>query len=126
MSEYKRIKIDGERYYGQHFMVSAAQCTEDLRDIDTIKKFLTTLVEDIDMVAYGDPFVARFGGGIEVGISGVQLIETSAISLHTNDGELDLYLDVFSCKEFDINKVINCIDSFFLPQTIDEDLVYRR
>lgn len=126
MSEYKRIKRDGERYYGQHLMVSAAQCTEDLKDIDTIKKFLKALVADIDMVAYGEPFVARFGEGVEVGISGVQLIETSAISLHTNDGELDLYLDVFSCKEFDTNKVINCIDSFFLPFTVDENLVYRK
>jgi hypothetical protein len=31
------------------------------------------------------PIVARFGKGHETGCSGVQLIETSQISFHTND-----------------------------------------
>lgn len=126
MAEYKRIIIDGEPHYGQHLMVTATDCTDGLLETTLIKKFLATLVDDIDMVAYGDPFVARFGEGIEVGISGVQLIETSAISLHTNDGARDLYLDVFSCKEFSVDVVESCIKDFFSPMTIDKALVYRK
>ena len=52
---------------------------------------MTELVDRIDMVAFGDPIVERFGGGIEVGISAVQLIETSAIVIHTNDQAGDMH-----------------------------------
>lgn len=77
------------------------------------------------MVRFGDPFVERFGGGIEVGISAVQLIETSAITIHTNDGAKELYLDVFSCKDYDEHVVQECVDKFFSPKSSIQSALYR-
>ena len=124
--DYKRILIDGVRHYGQHMMLTASGCNADLEDIDRVAEFLRTLVTEIDMVAYGDPLVARFGEGIEVGISGVQLIETSAISLHTNDQARDLYLDVFSCKEYSNTDVIMVVEAFFNPDRHTYETVFRK
>ena len=124
--EYKRIVIDGERHYGQHLMLTATDCNDKLLSISKISYFCEVLVDEIDMVAFGDPLVARFGEGIEEGISAVQLIQTSAISLHTNDQSRDLYLDVFSCKEFKEEDVLKVVNEFFAPETTTPQMVYRK
>ena len=49
------------------------------------------------------------------GWSVAQLIYTSTITCHFTDESGDFYLDVFSCKEFEIEKVIECVDEFFSP-----------
>ena len=112
---YKNIIHEGREYYGRHVMIGAPKCNSALRDKDSIRKFIKELVQKIDMVAFGEPFVERFGVGEEIGISAVQLIETSAITIHTNDGAGDLYLDVFSCKDFKTADVIDMVYHWFKP-----------
>lgn len=124
--QYKRLLLDGVYYYGKHLVLTATGCNDNLLDVSKVSQFLTDLVGRIDMVAYGDPIVARFGQGIEVGISGVQLIETSAITLHTNDTAGDLYLDVFSCKGFSELLVMDIVRERFTPATITHQVLLRQ
>lgn len=123
---YMRTAVNGQKYYGKHLMVTAASCSENLLDIPTVSRFITEMVPAIDMVPYGDLVIARFGEGIEVGISAVQLIVTSAITIHTNDTFRDMYLDVFSCKWFDEAIILRMINDFFSPVEIKENVVLRR
>ena len=123
---YKRILVDGVRHYGKHVLMGASQCNDQLRDLDAVKAFVRELVDRIDMVAYAETFAARFGSGVEVGISAVQLIETSAITLHTNDAAGDLYLDVFSCKDFEAAEVEATVRTWFVPAHIDMEVRLRR
>jgi S-adenosylmethionine/arginine decarboxylase-like enzyme len=125
MQEYRRITLDGVRYYGKHLILTARECSEALLDIPTVTRFMRELVDRIDMVAFGQPVIARFGGGIEVGISAVQLIETSAIVIHTNDQARDLYLDVFSCKTFSEAAVIDFVREYFSPEGIQHQVLLR-
>jgi S-adenosylmethionine decarboxylase len=123
---YKRLIIDGKRYYGRHLIASAHGCNDALLDKAAIARFLKEMTVRIDMVAFGAPFVERFGDGIEIGISGVQLIETSAITLHTNDGARDLYLDVFSCKDFRAQDALDVVQEYFSPTTVTQQELLRR
>ncbi len=123
--EYRRINENGTIYYGKHLIVTARGCNESLLDKAAIAKFMTTLVKRIDMVAFGDPIVERFGGGVEVGISAVQLIETSAIVIHTNDQARDMYLDVFSCKTFSEDAAIEFVKENFSPTSINHQVLMR-
>ena len=66
------------------------------------------LVEEIDMV-HGQPMIEHFPHDEDTGWSLVQLIETSSIN-HFVDKNGDFYLDVFSCKEFDIDKTIDFVN----------------
>lgn len=126
LDDYKRIVVDGKRYYGRHLIVDAADCNDDLLDKERIRFFLSELVERIDMVAFGAPIVERFGSGIEEGISAVQLIETSAIVIHTNDRARDLYLDVFSCKDFYADDVLDFVDECFQPGQMKHKAMLRQ
>lgn len=123
---YKRIEIDGIRYYGKHLILTATGCNENLLDKESIAQFMVDLVKKIDMVAYGDPIVERFGEGIEVGISAVQLIHTSALVIHTNDQARDMYLDVFSCKGFSELTVQDFVSEIFAPTSMNYHVFLRK
>lgn len=124
--EYKRIVVDGVHYYGKHLVLTATGCNDNLLDVSRIAEFLTELVEKIDMVAYGEPIAARFGQDIEEGISAVQLIETSAITVHTNDMARDLYLDVFSCKGYNELSVLEVLQETFNPADMTWQVLLRK
>ena len=71
------------------------------------------------MVAYGQPMIQHFGEGDKAGFTLVQLIETSNITGHFCDESGDVYLDVFSCKEFNPKVVEEVVTHYFAPQSID-------
>lgn len=125
MKEYRVINVDGVIYYGKHLIVTARGCNENLLEKDAIANFMTELVDRIDMVAFGDPLVERFGEGVQEGISGVQLIHTSAIVVHTNDQARDLYLDVFSCKTFSEDDVLEFVQQVFNPTSTNYQVLMR-
>lgn len=124
--EYMRTEVNGKKYYGKHMIVTAASCNENLLSIEKISAFIKEMIPRIDMVSYGDLVIHRFGEGVELGISAVQLIVTSAITIHTNDKYRDMYLDVFSCKWYDEKIVEDMLKEYFDPKTITTNIILRR
>lgn len=106
--------------WGQHLILDMADCNENISRKESLRSFVTELVDAIDMVAYGEPIVEHFATHSQeaAGYSLVQLIETSAISAHFSDHNRDVYLDVFSCKPFDNDIVVQVVDKYFEPKNI--------
>ena len=125
MKEYRVINCNGTIYYGKHLIVTAKACNENILDKAKIAAFVKELVPRIDMVAFGEPLVERFGEGVQVGISAVQLILTSAITIHTNDQARDMYLDVFSCKTFAEDEVLKFVQEAFNPTSTNYQVLMR-
>lgn len=115
-------------FWGWHLLLDIKSC-----DIDSIKnegnlsRFLSALVERIDMVAYGDPIIKHFAthDPEKAGYSIVQLIETSNITGHFVDKNGDAYIDVFSCKAFQPDDVIAVVREFFSPENVTYKWIYR-
>ncbi len=124
--EYKNILVGGVHYYGKHMMITAERCNTAILEKGIMSNFLIQLADDIDMIRFGEPLVERFGDGIHVGLSAVQLITTSALMTHTNDEARDLYLDVFSCKWFDEQAVIERVEEVYDPENINFQVVLRK
>jgi len=122
---YLNIEQNGARYYGQHMMVSAYGCHPRLLNIEFMSSFLRELADRIDMVRFGPPHVYRFGSGVECGLSGFQLIETSQVSFHSNDAARDLYLDVFSCKPFSQQLVLDYVAGTLFPRKMRQQTFWR-
>jgi len=113
-------------YWGYHLMLDCAGCDQyAIRDSETIYNFAKQLVKDIDMVAYGEPQIVKFGSGDKAGYTLVQLIETSNICAHFVDEDNTMYLDVFSCKEFDHNVVIKLVKQYFDAVRIRPSFITR-
>jgi S-adenosylmethionine/arginine decarboxylase-like enzyme len=93
------------------------------------KKRAESIVRDIlevaDMKALG-PLVWSDAADLDFpGQSFVQMITTSHCSLHLFSDTNEIYFDLYSCKDFNANEVINVLNSYF---GLDEyhGMIYRR
>lgn len=91
-----------------------------------ITSFSKTLVKRIDMVPFGQPQVVMFGSGNKKGYTLVQLIETSNICAHFVEENNSMYLDVFSCKDFDPLIVKEAVHEFFDAKYFNSKVVLRQ
>jgi len=112
--------MQSKQNWGQHLILDLGGCNGNIALKESIRAFVAELVDAIDMVAYGEPIIEHFATHSQeaAGYSLVQLIETSAISAHFSDHNRDVYLDVFSCKSFNSNRVVQVVDKYFEPKSI--------
>jgi S-adenosylmethionine/arginine decarboxylase-like enzyme len=114
-------------YWGYHHIANIAGCyPKSIRSATNIKKFCNELVKNIRMVPYGAPQIVMFGEGNKKGYTLVQLIETSNICAHFVEETNDIYLDVFSCKEFDKAIVNQTVHKYFRPTNITDHYLIRQ
>jgi len=107
--------------WGYHLLVDCKQGNiMKISSKENVSAFVKQLVHNIDMVAYGDLMIERFAthDPDKAGISFCQMIETSNITGHFVDLNGDFYVDVFSCKPYDSNIVLELINKYFEPKTV--------
>lgn len=117
------------QYWGYHCMLDClGAAKEKITDKDNIYAFTKALVKNIDMVAHGEPVIEYFAehDATKAGFTMMQMISTSSITAHFVDLNGSIYLDVFSCKPFNIADVVETVREFFDPQSIKESFVTRQ
>lgn len=115
--------------WGQHLVLDLGDCDRKaVRSAKTIRAFTKELVVAIDMIAYGEPLLARFATHDRkaAGYSLVQLIETSNITAHFAEFTGDVYLDIFSCKKFDDDIAVAVVNKYFKPKTVRRTTLARQ
>lgn len=115
--------------WGWELIVNLGSCEiERITSEQNIRDFVKELVDKIDMKAYGDPLIAHFAthDPRKGGFSLCQMIETSAITAHFVDINGNVFLNVFSCKEFNIATVVDTARKYFQPKALDTRLVTRK
>ena len=116
---------DGKKHWGFHLMMDMGGCNDKIDKSGPIADFLADLCVAINMVAVGEPMIVMFGEGKEGGISALQMITTSNISLHGDNWNSTMYMDVFSCKPFDEKVAIQKAKEFFQPTSQVINFIYR-
>lgn len=101
-------------------------CAFDFKNADNnkisspeiVKDFIVHLCEAIKMKAYGEPWIEKFASHDHrlYGITILQAIETSSITAHFAENIGEIYLDVFSCAEYDPKDVLKFTENFFQCQ----------
>lgn len=114
-------------YWGYHLHLDVAGCNpEAIRSSQTIYDFSKELVQAIDMVPYGEPEIVNFGTEDKAGYTLIQLIETSNIVAHFVNEYNHIYLDVFSCKNFDQNVVKQLVKKYFGAKKMKKTFLRRQ
>jgi S-adenosylmethionine decarboxylase len=115
-------------YWGYHLMLDVKGCEiQRATDPDYITHFTKDLVRLIEMVPYGEPQLVHFADNTDkAGWTVIQLIETSNIMGHFPDNTGDLYMDIFSCKDFNEFRVMNAIQDHFRPKNIKQRFFKRQ
>ena len=104
--------------WGQHLVLDFNGCPKELlADRENILNWISELVHAIDMVAYGEPVIEHFATHSHeaAGYTLLQMIETSNIAAHFAENIGQVYIDVFSCKAFDVEVALGICKKYFNP-----------
>jgi len=114
--------------FGPHLILEAYGCPQNLlADLGLVSQTLDSYPEQLDMTKIMPPYVFRYQGTVpdDWGVSGVVLIAESHISIHTFPEKGFVTLDIFSCREFDVDEAINYFADVFKPESWDKQVLMR-
>lgn len=124
-------KVDG-KMLGPHLILDLyGGNKKKLNSIGFIYKFLDELPEFLDMQKMAPPTVYYWKGSDDLkamdhgGISGVVLIAESHASIHTFPDRGYASVDIFSCKDFDLEKAAELIIKTFEAKTYEKSNMTR-
>jgi len=103
-------------FWGYHQILDCGGCdVSKMSDIKNVDTWIRRLVKDIDMEPIGEPRIEYTAAEFidKAGFTVVQVIVTSSITAHFVDNLGQIYLDVFSCKQFEAITVENSMREFF-------------
>lgn len=114
--------------FGPHLTLDLYGCPASiLSDLNHISSLLDKFPDQLGMTKIMPPYVFKYEGAVKEdwGITGVVLIAESHISVHSFPDSNFAVVDVFSCKDFDIQHAINTFQDAFNASYIEERLMYR-
>ena len=120
--------------YGQELILDLSGCNASLFNRSHLERYFTELCELIDMKKcevhfWDDLFVAESERQTEPhtkGTSAVCFILTSSIVIHTLDILECVYVNIFSCKEFNIENAVDFTKKAFEASECVHHTVTRR
>jgi S-adenosylmethionine/arginine decarboxylase-like enzyme len=119
---------ESTEYWGISSSIDLYDCGLALmQNADAIREFVRILCDRIKMKRYSETQVVYFGEDPRVtGFSMTQLIETSLISAHFADASCAIYLDVFSCAQYNPEDVADFAKEYFNAASYHLNVVYRK
>ena len=113
---------------GLHVTIDGKECNKKkLKDFCFIYKTLEKIPELLDMQIITRPYVISWldKGSRIPGISGFVIIAESHVSIHTYPETNKLFMDLFSCKAFDSELLINFVKKTFDIKIIKKNILKR-
>jgi len=95
---------------------------EVLASVEAVTNFLDELPKEIGMTKIMPPYVFKYDGGDKPedwGVSGFVIIAESHISVHTFPEKGYFSIDIFSCKDFDVDRAIEIIKEYFGTERLE-------
>lgn len=114
--------------FGPHLTLDLYGCNKKkLKDVGFISNFLDELPGLIGMTKIMPPYVFQYSGlkPEDWGVSGIVLIAESHISIHTFPEKSYASVDIFSCKDFDIEQASDVIVSKLEAKTYEKNYFMR-
>jgi S-adenosylmethionine decarboxylase len=102
--------------FGPHLMLDCRQCDYDkISDMATVFKFLDELPTKIGMNKIIPPYVIDYDGLVpeDKGITGMVIIAESHLTFHSFVEKDYFFFDLFSCKPFDVDLVVQLVVETF-------------
>jgi len=119
--------------YGKELILDIHNCDESTFNRRSLKKYFKELCTIIDMEPcklcwwddYGLPLNEQQTLPHTKGTSAIQFILTSNITVHTLELLKNVYINIFSCKEFDEKLAENFTKEWFKGQVVKSTIIER-
>lgn len=118
--------MDITKPWGKSVAINLTGCAHGrLTSPELLKEFVNGVIGVVDMEAHGPCYLERFGEGDLEGLSAMQFIKTSTITVHLDEVGNRAFIDIFSCKDFDPDKAVNFSQQFFSAQSARSAVLER-
>ncbi len=125
--------METNKPYGYELILDLHKCNSSKFNRKSLREFFTKLCEEIDMEPAdlhfwdyeGYPEEKELAPPHIMGTSAVQFILTSTIVVHTLDLLEAVYVNIFSCKEFDRASAETLVKSWFESQESTSRFIER-
>ena len=107
MNEETHTGVEQQDFFGPHLMLDLGECNQQaLENLDLVFDVLNQLPAKVGMTKITQPYVFKYHGVVpeDWGITGIVIIAESHISIHTFPEKRYVFIDLFSCKNFDVEK----------------------
>ena len=115
--------------FGPHLTLDLSECDpRKLSDLSHVYDLLDELPDVIGMHKITPPYTFIYRPSenpSEWGVSGFVIIAESHISIHTFPDRNAAFVDIFSCKQFDLNRAMNYVVSTLEASKADKKLSAR-
>ncbi len=114
--------------FGPHITLDLKGCPKEfLSDYNLHFDYLKKLPSMIQMTPITQPYVFPYEGLVpeDKGITGLVIIAESHISIHSFEEKGYCFIDIFSCKDFDIDRAIKYTKEIFQPKEQEINIVKR-
>lgn len=118
----------GKVTFGWELIIDLYDCDQEKISTEAhIQRYARELCDVIEMKAYGEPMTPYFGENCEhtKGYSLLQFIETSSITGHFSEGTGAAYINIFSCKPYDVKLAEEFTQNFFGAARITSRFLVR-
>lgn len=109
--------------HGRHIKVLGKGTPDLMRDVERVERFLEDLVDSLGMRCLGAPHLYEVEEAIhkmgaepfedEGGTTGVAVLSTSHCAIHTWPLRGEFVLDVYSCRDFEAERVEDAVKKHF-------------
>lgn len=116
------------REFGRHLTLDASQCDRNkLMDQSLVYDVLDQLPKKLGMTKMILPHVVKWldQGSTIPGISGFVMIAESHISIHTFPEKDYVFMDIFSCKDFDVEMAEELLATVFGAKKYHKRIIRR-
>ena len=114
--------------FGPHITLDLKGCPkETLSNYSLHFDYLKNLPELIHMNPITQPYVFPYSGLVpeDKGITGIVIIAESHISVHSFEEKGYCFIDIFSCKDMDVERAIEITLDMFKPESYELNIVKR-
>ena len=115
-------------YFGPHLVIDLSDCNRDkLADKELVHNILLELPAKIGMTRISEPDVFHYSGVVpeDCGVTGVVVLAESHCSIHTFQEKGYCFIDIFSCKQFDVDSALHELVGIFEARNCNMQVIKR-
>jgi len=116
------------KIFGIELMLDMHKCDISTFSKENLNRYFVELCDLIAMKRHGEPMYWHDDSDIPhlKGVSAIQFIETSNVVVHALEILEAVYVNIFSCKKFDIKIAQEFTKNFFKAQEVDVRIIERK
>ena len=120
------VQIYNPNVVGKQILIDVKNIDSNkLKLVEHIKPFMNLLIDELKLNVVGECLHQFKKDDEPYGVTMVYLLSESHLSIHSFQEKNYTFIDIFSCKDFDVDKAVEYTLELFKPTSYTKNIVER-